>query len=401
VTAPAAHGSAFGPPTARAWRRLVAVVLCGLVSMAALAGWPSAAPATGSTDLRAPLTSSFVSGNRTWLVLPMGRLSQPANTFWQLLERPAGSTDWALVTPPGVADNGGLVVAAGSSPLQAAVLPSQRLRFSPLASTDDGGATWSPGLVPAALVSSPDALAVTARGVLAVVDGGRRLLAEHAGTARWVTALSVGTLARSAAGDACRPQALLAVTPGPDGSVLVAAACRRPGHAGLFELTSRGTQVIALPVPARDPAQVLRLSSSAAGSSALIELDSNGRRRLEVATVASDANRAVSTSFTVSSGLRLDPDQALVATGSWSGGGFFVLLEGRGGAEELAAASTGRWTVLPAPPRGTVAVAFSPGRIDAVTVQSSTLIDDTLALGGAGWRRAQVLRVPIQYGSSD
>lgn len=330
----------------------------------------------------------------------MGRLSQPANTFWQLFERPAGSADWALVTPPGVADNGGLVVATAGRPLLAAVLPSQSLRFSPLASTDDGGGTWTPGLVPAALVSSPEALALTARGILAVVDGGRRLLAEQAGTARWETALSVGTLARSSAGVSCRPQALLAAAPGPDGSVLVAADCARRGHAGLFELTSGGIQAIAVPVPARDPAQVLRLGSSAAGSSALVELGPNGRRRLEVAMVAADAGRAASTGATVSRGLRLDPGQGLAATGSGPGGELFVLIEGRGGAEELAAASAGRWTVLTAPPRGTVAVAFSPGRIDAVTVQSSTFIDDTLAPGGAGWRRSQVLRVPIQYGSS-
>jgi hypothetical protein len=44
--------------------------------------------------------------------------------------------------------------------------------------------------------------------------------------------------------------------------------------------------------------------------------------------------------------------------------------------------------------------AFSAGRIDAVTVQSSTLIDYTLDQSSATWVRSQVVHVPIQYGSS-
>jgi hypothetical protein len=44
--------------------------------------------------------------------------------------------------------------------------------------------------------------------------------------------------------------------------------------------------------------------------------------------------------------------------------------------------------------------AFSPGRIDAVTVHSSTLIDYALDESTATWVRSQVIDVPIQYGSS-
>lgn len=67
----------------------------------------------------------------------------------------------------------------------------------------------------------------------------------------------------------------------------------------------------------------------------------------------------------------------------------------------LAVEAAGRWDYPPAPPRGTVAVALSPGRTDAVTVHSSTLTDDTLDPADLPrWRRTQVLRVPVQYGSS-
>ncbi len=41
----------------------------------------------------------------------MGGSAASHNNFWQLFVRPAGSAEWKLVTPPGVADNGGLVTA--------------------------------------------------------------------------------------------------------------------------------------------------------------------------------------------------------------------------------------------------------------------------------------------------
>ena len=48
-----------------------------------------------------------------WVDLAMGDLGQLANTFWQLIFLPAGHSRWSLVTPPGFADNGGLVSARG------------------------------------------------------------------------------------------------------------------------------------------------------------------------------------------------------------------------------------------------------------------------------------------------
>ena len=42
----------------------------------------------------------------------MGGSAADHNNFWQLFVRPAGTGSWRLVTPPGVATNGGLVVAS-------------------------------------------------------------------------------------------------------------------------------------------------------------------------------------------------------------------------------------------------------------------------------------------------
>jgi hypothetical protein len=79
-----------------------------------------------------------------------------------LFVRPAGSTQWKLVTPPGAADNGGLVVAdAGGQSLITGFRPSQYLTYTPLTATRDGGQVWAPaGPLDAAVANIPDALAI-------------------------------------------------------------------------------------------------------------------------------------------------------------------------------------------------------------------------------------------------
>ena len=148
-------------------------------SSASLRG-PRAAPARPRPGGSAPLRSAVSTANGSWVVLPIGELGDPSNTFWQLLYAGPGSSHWSVVTPEGVADNGGIV--AGVSPVSAdvGVLPSGLLHFSPLARSTDGGRTWSPALLPGALAARPDALAgpaVVAGQALAVV--GRSVLRAH------------------------------------------------------------------------------------------------------------------------------------------------------------------------------------------------------------------------------
>ena len=79
----------------------------------------------------------------------MGERGVPLNTFWQIFFRPSGAASWTLVTPTGVADNGGLTLtAAGDGSVTAGFEPSQLLHYSPLARSDDEGSSWSPALVP-------------------------------------------------------------------------------------------------------------------------------------------------------------------------------------------------------------------------------------------------------------
>ena len=58
-------------------------------------------------------------------IVAMGTLSDPINTFWQLFFRPNSTSRWTLATPPGVADNGGLVISP--SPLAGAAFLASAL----------------------------------------------------------------------------------------------------------------------------------------------------------------------------------------------------------------------------------------------------------------------------------
>ena len=117
-----------------------------------------------------------------------------------------GAAGWKLVTPPGVADNGGLVAAdAGGGSLITGIRPSQYLTYTPLAITRDGGQAWSPaGPLDAALADTPDALAAapgTGR-LLALLTSGTVKVAAP-GYTRWATLATRRSLAATPAGRRC------------------------------------------------------------------------------------------------------------------------------------------------------------------------------------------------------
>ncbi|MGA8015181.1 MAG: hypothetical protein WCB85_04605, partial [Candidatus Dormiibacterota bacterium] len=153
---------------------MVAATLSSCSGAATVAGG-SKSPAPAA--LPTPLVTSITTSQGTWVTLPMGDLSQPANTFWQLFYQPTGGTKWSdQISGTAVATNGGVVLASAGGPaLIAAILPSGNLTFSPLATTSDAGKTWSDDLVDAALAPRPDALATGSGGqALALVsDHGR------------------------------------------------------------------------------------------------------------------------------------------------------------------------------------------------------------------------------------
>ncbi len=211
----------------------------------------------------------------------MGDLHDPNNTFWQVLRATPGSSHWSVVTPEGVADNGGIVAGASGAAVVAGVLPSQLLRFSPLASSTDGGATWAPGLLPGALAPRPDALAVSAPGSGDLAVLGSTVLRATPPLSTWSPLVSQSTLARR--DPRCGAEQLDAVAIGPqanpwsrwraEGPVTSDCSRRRGGA-----WSQIGTQ---LGGAWRDAStSVLRLESSAAGTSLLVSASSGSRRAL-------------------------------------------------------------------------------------------------------------------------
>ena len=149
---------------------LLAIVLGGCSNGSVLARG-AGAPAS----LPTPLATSVQTTDGVWATIPMGRLGDPANTFWQLLFRPVSTASWSNeVEATATATNGGRVLASpGNRSLIVAVRPSADLTYTPLIATDNAARSWSDGLIASGLSARPAALAASGDGrALALVGPG-------------------------------------------------------------------------------------------------------------------------------------------------------------------------------------------------------------------------------------
>jgi hypothetical protein len=215
----------------------------------------------------AALATSLVTAQGTWTVGGLGGSPDARQNFWQVFVRPAGGTRWALVTPPGVADNGGLVAASGPASLLIGVRPSQSLTFSPLATSSDTGKNRTPGVLNGALADAPDALSVapSGRGLALLANGAVDTSTTTDGP--WTRFTTVASLAASAAGRECGLTEVDAVSFGINGLKVVAGTCARRGVAGVFTDTNGAWQANGPELPmayAGDQVRVLRLSGTTA-----------------------------------------------------------------------------------------------------------------------------------------
>lgn len=381
-------------------RRLASCAAAALTLVLAGCGSASGSapgPAPQATAAGAPLlATSLVTAAGTWAVAVMGGSAATHDNFWQLFVRPAGSTAWRLVTPPGVADNGGLVVAGtGGQSLITAFRPSQYLTFTPLTVTRDGGRAWSPaGPLSGGLANVPDALAAEpgTGQLLALLTSGTVEVAAP-GYARWHRLASGHTLASTPAGRRCGLRAVTAVTSTAAGLPLVGASCGRPGVAGIFAARSGTWQAVG-PVLAgargRGPVAVLRLAQTGKVTAALLQAGSGPGPSLFAAWSGDGGGH-----WMLSAPLR--PGAKL--TGASFGPAGTMVLNGTTAA--VATSAAGTWRPLPAVPAGTATVTAGPaGGFDALAVHQARLTVWRLAPGAAAWRAVQVIRVPIQYGSS-
>jgi hypothetical protein len=336
----------------------------------------------------------------------MGHLDQPDNTFWQLFHRAAGSDLWTdQVQATAVATNGGLVMASQQgTALVVGVLPYDFLTFSPLIATADGGRSWSNGLLPGGLVTTPNALAANGDGQALAITGkdlavNTQQVLTSGSLANWQPLTTVGALSASSAGAQCGVAGLGAVA-FDGGDPLVGARCSRPGVIGLFEKKGTGWTLVGPRPPAgtgQDGFAVSALQATGQGFSFLLSASGPGGTSVMVVSTADSGQ-----TWQVSPRLQLAPSERVTSVGPAGAGGFFVLLSsssGPGRAAVLAAPPTG-WKVLPAPPAGTATLAFGPGTtVEALAVNTATLTVWTLGASGS-WHEGQVMTVSIDYGSS-
>ncbi len=378
----------------------LALLSAGLVFLAAGCGSQTAPAATPSLQVQtAPLSTSLVTPQGAWAVTVMGGSAASENNFWQLFVRPAGASRWSLVTPEGVADNGGLVAAsgAGGTSLLVGFRPSQGLAFSPLASSSDTGKNWTAGLLGAGLADVPDAMAVAPSGqTLALLRGGSIEAAATSGAAtagQWSPLTSLSALAATAPGRGCGLVAVNAVAFGPDNVPMAAGSCARRGVAGVFAETGGAWQAAGPVLPGGfggDQVQVLGLAATVqantGGGNAALLLAGTGL----LAAWSAGGRWTVSGPVAAAGGVR--------AAGFGPGGSVWVLLGG--GRAETISGPGSAWQALPALPAGvaTLAPGSGSGGYDALAVSGSRLA--VWRLAGTAWAKVQVINVPIQYGSS-
>jgi len=379
--------------TALTRRIVLAAALTGTFAVAGCAsGGPAPAAPPAAAGTAALATTLTTAAGATWAVVAMGSSASAENLFWELFTRPAGSDRWELATPPGVADNGGLVAASGPASVTVAFRPSQGLTFSPLAVTSDAGKTWGTGLLDAPVASVPDALAAGDGTTLALLGDGAIEQAGPAGA--WSRLAAPGAIASSVAGRRCHVTSLTAVAYAPSGTPLAAASCTQPGIAGVFALAGdtwqAGGPVLTGAFAARQ-VTVLRLTGTTAGDVALLQAGVSGAASL-LAAWTSDG-----THWTVSPPLAAGPGQ-VTASGTGPDGAAWVLLSG--GRAYAISGPGGAWRRLPSPPQGTAALATGlGGTFEALAVTGGKLTVYRLSAAGA-WQEIQALTVPIQYGSS-
>jgi hypothetical protein len=380
----------------RIWR--ASLLLLAAAVLAAGCGSPaSRAGASASAPQPPSLSTSLVTATGTWAVAVMGGPAAQHNNFWQLFVRPAATGKWRLATPPGVASNGGLVMASlGGRSVMAAFRPSQDLSYSPLATTHDNGSAWTPGLLDSGLADVPDALAATSGGghLLALLADGQAELSGPGGTA-WTRLATHRALAASAAGRRCGLGRLTAAAFTPAGLPLLAAGCTRPGTAGVFAYAG-GTWHPAgptLPSPyAHQIVTVLRLTTAGGTTTALLAAGTGSAARLLAAwSTDGGAHWALSPSLPLHG--------AKLTSASPGLGGTMAIV--RNGSYAATVAAGGPWRPLPKLPPGTATLAPGPaGGWDALAVHSTKLAIWRLAPGGGSWAATQTITVPILFGSS-
>jgi hypothetical protein len=378
---------------------LAMVAVLGLVAAGAGASEARGDLDHGASAVTAPLTGSVANSTTTWATVAMGKNNGQFDLFSELFSLDAATGRVALVTPPGVASNGGLMVAqagAGSSALVGFGV-SQDLEFSPLALSTNDGRTWSPGGLAQGLDPVPSAVGFNEQGdALALVGRGTQAVLERAGgLTDWKTDVSRAALAETVSGRRCEVGSLEGVAVAADGSAVIGASCKEKAVSGIFVRAGANWRLATVPVPdalQADAFSVLRLGPSSALLAAV------GR----VTSVVAARQSGVAGQWLLSPALAIPNTSELLATGTGPGGRQFVVLR-EAGAERawVIGGPSATWHALPPLPSRTATIAFLPnGEIEALSVDDTSLTVWRNGADGRGWAKAQAVTVPIAFGSS-
>jgi hypothetical protein len=366
-----------------------AVIAAGCLLAAGCGSKPAPSASQPPAPASPPLTTSFAAGGGAgWTVVQMGGSAAQEENFWQVFVRTAATAAWRQVTPLGVADNGGLVVASsGTGSLVTAFRPSQLLTYTPLAASADNGAKWSSaGPLNAGLASAADALAAGPGGqLIALTSGGTKAeLGQRLGTT-WTQLATTSSLNATSAGKNCEVTQLTAASFS-GGTPLLAASCGRPGVAGIFS-DSGGAWHAAGPSVPGDTVDALGLASSGTGLVALLRATSGSSVSIIAAWYSGGR-------WTLSSPLHIGAGK-LASTAIGPGGSVGVTWNGSKGATLAGPGAT--WRSLPALPKWAATLALGP-QVEVIAASGQTFRDYQLASGA--WSLAQTVHVQIPYGSS-
>lgn len=351
-------------------------------------------------------TSLAVPGGAGWAVVQMGGPAARHDNFWELFVRPAGSTDWKLATPAGVASNGGLVMTvSGPGSLLAGFRPSQNLTFSPLAATTDAGANWSQrNVLDAGLADVPGALASGPGGRLLAMTGTGDIYSGTHGGASWSRLTGERAVARTAAGRACGLSALSAVAYTSAGQPLLAGDCRSAGTAAIFVLRAGTWQAARPSLPAalrHEPVSVIGLNAAGARITAILAAWAGRSTAVLAAWSADDGS-----TWTISPPLTTGPATAGRPSVSFGASGSASLLLPASHAVSGGAVIGWRaaaWQSLPSlPADATTLAATAAGQPEVLAVHGSTFAAWQLggSRGPSAWTLQQTVEVTIPYGSS-
>jgi hypothetical protein len=387
-----------------------AVVIVALVVVVTRAGerHATSVDAAGTEPVTLPLASSTTTGSAATVLLPMGHLDDPTNAFWELFVRAAGSSRWRLRTPPGVADNGGLVLAVPpSGGWTAGFLTSQDLTFSPISRSTDQGLHWQAGQLPAGLVHAPDSLASGGGSQLALVgEHAQTVLSSDGNLSAWSTLATRGSVGRSLPG--CDLTGITAVAVGPAGRPLLGLACGSAGSALTVVEGSTGASgtggrwtPVGPDLESIGPGvstTVLRLEQTASGTAMLVK-----EQDTRSTSLVAFWGQGTAIAWQHSPRLVVPAGWTVEATGIGGGAGqaeTVLLGSGTRRIVDVIAGPGSTWEELPAAPASTAVVATVGAETDAMVASGSLLTVWAWSAGQGSWHRTAVTTVAIPYGSS-